>query len=212
MPAIPGVITAVAQLGLDSILVKPKRSIGPFKAQVTLREVHHDSLQITDHPVEQGASISDHAFKRPASVTIEAAWSNSPSNASLLGGLAGAVSGTISGVQSLVTGNNASQVKDIYEKLLKLQASAIPFDVYTGKRLYKNMLISELTTTSDVKNENILNITAELRQVIIVGTQTVSVDAPLANQKMAPLTAPVQNTGTQSLQPGSGYRPTRGGQ
>ena len=32
---------------------------------VWIEETHHDSVVITEHPVEQGAPISDHAFARP---------------------------------------------------------------------------------------------------------------------------------------------------
>lgn len=66
------------QVGYDAILVKPKRSFGPFVADVVLREVHTDTLTVTDQPVEQGASMTDHAFKRPAELVIEMMWSNSP--------------------------------------------------------------------------------------------------------------------------------------
>ena len=46
-----GYVVAGAQIGLDSILIRPRRGIGPLVAQVTLDEVHHDDLEITEHPV-----------------------------------------------------------------------------------------------------------------------------------------------------------------
>src|SRR4051812_9475260 len=101
-----GLVMAGAQLGLQSVIIKPKRAIGPFVAHVTIRERHVDELDIVDHPVEQGAQISDHAFKRPPEVTIECAWSNSPRAAGFVGGLAGAITGTIAGVQSIISGNS----------------------------------------------------------------------------------------------------------
>jgi hypothetical protein len=75
-----GQVNASAQLGTDTILVRPKRQFGQFTADVVIREVHTDVLEITDQPVEQGASIADHAYKKPAELVIEMMWSNSPQN------------------------------------------------------------------------------------------------------------------------------------
>ncbi len=207
MSNVLGYVVAGAQIGLDSILIKPKRSIGSIVAQVTIEETHHDDLEITDHPVEQGAIISDHAYKRPAEVTIRCAWSSSPSAGSLVDGIAGAAKSTVSGVQSLVTGNSASSVRDVYAKLLKLQTDRIPFDVFTGKRAYNNMLVKSLTVVTDKEHEQSLLVVATLRQVIIVQTQTLSVAAPAANQADPAATQPQVNSGAKSLIPTSRYVP-----
>ncbi len=37
---------------------------------VVVEEVHRDALAITQHPVEQGASITDHAYRLPAVVEV----------------------------------------------------------------------------------------------------------------------------------------------
>ena len=198
------VLASAAQFG--SIIVKPKRAIGPFTAQVTIRETHHDELVMTDHPVEKGSTITDHAYKLPVAVTIECGWSNSPSNASVLSAASGIVTGTVSGVGALLTGNSQQQVKDIYSKLVTLQTSRVLMDVYTGKRLYKNMLIRSLRVVTDKHNEESLNVVFDLREIIIAGTTTILVSAPIAQQKNAPATAPVTNQGTKSLAPGTAYQ------
>ena len=41
--------------------IVPRRSIGPFNATLTIEEVASDDLEITQHPVQQGAAITDHA-------------------------------------------------------------------------------------------------------------------------------------------------------
>lgn len=205
MTAVLGFVTAALQYGVDSILVKPKRSIGSFTAQVVVEETHVDELEITDHPVEQGATVSDHAWKRPAEVTIIAGWSNSPSVAGLFSGAVAGLQGTIQGVQSIITGNSPSQVRDIYAKLLELQASRIPFDVYTGKRVYQNMLIKSLKTTTSKDTENALIVTAVLRQVIVVTTQNITIPAAAANQSNASATQGTTDSGTRQLVPSTRY-------
>lgn len=206
-----GYVVAGAQIGLDSILIRPRRGIGPLVAQVTLDEVHHDDLEITEHPVEQGASIADHAYKRPAEVIIRCAWSNSPSSASLVGGIVGGAQATVTGVQSLVTGNTADSVRDVYAKLLKLQSDRIPFDVFTGKRVYSSMLVKALQVTTDKEHEQSLLVTATLRQVILVQTQTLAVAAPSLAQAAPSATQPPIDAGVKNLVPTSRFNAAGGG-
>lgn len=201
-----GFIAAAAQYGLGSILVKPRRSIGALVMQVVVEETHHDELEITEHPVEQGASISDHSYMRPSEVVIRGGWSDSPSISSLFAGVVGGIASTVSGVQSLVTGNNASSARDMYEKLLKLQAAREPFDVYTGKRVYKNMLVKSINTTTDAEHENSFFVTATLRQVLIVATQVLTVSAPMANQANPSATAQPVNSGAKALTPSTRFQ------
>jgi len=186
MSATIGYVAALAQYGLDSILIRPRRGIGHITAQVTIEETHHDDLEITDHPVEQGAIISDHAYKRPAELVIRAGWSDSPSVTGLIAGVVAGVSSTVSGFQSSASragvnsraaGNSGSQVRDIYAALLKLQTDRTPFDVFTGKRVYTNMLLKALSVTTDAKTEHALMVTATLRQVLVARTQTVTLTA-----------------------------------
>lgn len=229
MSQITGFTAAALQIGLQSILIKPKRFIGPIVAQVTIQEIHNDTLEITDHPVEMGAVISDHAFKRPAELIITAAWSNSPSgngsnpllsaglaatvlgvqganSATVLtgavgGGLGGAIDQTGAGVQALLTGNSPNQVNGIYQRLLRLQEERIPFDVSTGKRLYTNMLIRSMQVTTDKTSENSLQVVLTLRQVILVSTKPLTQSAPPEAQRFAQSTNPVANFGTKVLGP-----------
>jgi hypothetical protein len=143
----------------ETVYVRPTRSIGGLVMDVTIEENHTDELEITEHPVEQGAAVTDHAYLKPASVTIKAGVSDS-----------GAVS----------RGDKASVV--MYEALRKLQASREPFDIVTGKRVYHNMLIKSLSVPDDSTTANALIFTAELQQVILVSVKAVTI--PRARQRM----------------------------
>jgi hypothetical protein len=128
----------------SGMFVPQRRSIGGIHAQVTISEQEHDELQITRHPVEQGAPISDHAFKEPSEVRIRAGWST-------------AAAGDLS-----ANGNG------MYGLLLSWQAALNPFDLYTGKRTYHNMLIQSLVVTTDNHSEFALLADITCREVIIV--------------------------------------------
>lgn len=209
MNAAVGFLQAGAVLGRDAILVRPRRSIGDFTAQVTIEETHQDDLEITDHPVELGAKITDHAYKLPSQLTIKCGWSNSPTPGNFVQSLRNAVTGTIDGVKNL-TGNAPSAVKEVYANFLKLQADRELLDVYTGKRVYSNMLVKSLHTQTDIDTENSLILTVTLRQVILVSTRTLTLAATSIATDPAKLKSPDKNavqtnSGTKQLVPGTSY-------
>lgn len=154
----------------DTASFIPRRAIGPFQATVTLEEVANDELEITQHPVQQGASITDHAYKKPATVNMKVMWSDE--NAPLA---------------------------ETYANLLALQESREPFDVVTGKRAYRNMLIKALGQTNDVQTENILSINLQLQEIFITAVEVVSVPER-AKQRNPGKTGATQNAGQKSAQ------------
>lgn len=168
-----GTLVATAQQ-LTTVLIQP-RNIGGFVADVTIEEQHVDRMRITEHPVEQGAAITDHAYKMPAQVTIRAGWSNS-SPAAL---------------------GNPSYISTIYSSFLALQAARELFDIVTGKRSYTNMLIETLIETTDKEHENAMVLVVECKEVIIATTQTVSVGAS-SNMANPQINGATQQVGTVS--------------
>lgn len=198
-----GLLTAGAQQIVSSMLVKPRRSVGAMVLQVTLSESHQDELEITDHPIEQGALISDHAFKRPAEVTIQGAWSLSPSQSGLIDGVLGGLKSTITGAQQILSGKAPDGLSDIYNRLLKLQKEVIPFDVYTGKRKYSNMVIRSLSVTTDTNSENSLMVTLVCREVLMVATRILSVTTDTSKMAAPAANAAPTPSGVRSLQPSS---------
>ncbi|CAG9177866.1 hypothetical protein LMG32289_03931 [Cupriavidus pampae] len=143
------------------IFLKSKR-IDAIEIGVELEETHLDELQITEHPVEKGAEINDHAYKRQPELTLKCGWSNSQIKA-----LAGAL-------ESIFEGGalpSADYVSTVYSQLLALQETRRPFDVVTSLRIYRDMLFKSLSVTKDQKTGAALYITATLKQIRIVQTQ-----------------------------------------
>src|SRR3990172_6450334 len=96
---------AVALNLLNAIFLRARGIVSPtlglFIPDVTIAEDHRDKLIITDHPVEQSASITDHAFKQPVQVILRVGFSNSS-------------------LQSL---GNPNYVQQVYKDLLTVQGS-----------------------------------------------------------------------------------------
>lgn len=178
---------------IEALLFGKKRQIAGIIPDVTIEEKHLDEMVITDHPVERGSNISDHAFKQPESVTIQFGWSDS---SNLLNGV---LAGAMSVLQGGSMFDGLQSLNDIYEKLLEMQASAEIFDVGTGRREYTDMIIKSLAVTTNVETEAALICTAVFRKVNIVETQTAQLKAD--NQADAKKTASAQNGGERSPTP-----------
>ncbi|WP_024904459.1 phage baseplate protein [Robbsia andropogonis] len=218
-----GYIESGSQLGLSKALqlvsIKTKRGLyasdGSFSmvAHATIEEVHEDELEVTDKPVETGSVISDHAYARPSGLQLTLGWSNSPTAAGALAaaqqaaGLAGAVSGTalavVAGVQ-LVTGaastlsalsGGVTIVNQQYANLLSLYKARTLFTIYTGRRVYSNMIIKSLTLTTDEKTENSMLIRVGCREILMAQTQTVSVGSDASVMSSPEKTQAVQDSG-----------------
>lgn len=170
---------------LSVLFNQRSRKIGLIIPDVVVSEKHQDALEITEHPVEIGAPVSDHAYKRPSEVTMEIGFSGG-------GSLLDFADTSALGI-SLGT-----SPKEIYQQILDLQASRVPFDVTTGKRQYSNMLIRAIDVTTDRSSENVLMCVLTLREVIISQTQSITV-ADKADMQEGVSTASLQNTGTKSV-------------
>lgn len=172
---------------LSTLFQQQTRKIGIIIPSVVVSEKHSDTLEITEHPVEVGAAIADHAYKKPSEVVMEVGFSGGGSLLDFASNLTG----------TSLLGMSPQQT---YQEILNLQASRIPFDVVTGKRLYSNMLIRALEVTTDKTTENVLSAVITLREVLISQTQQISV-ADKTNMKDGASTSAVLNTGTKSTKP-----------
>lgn len=161
---------------IQSILIKPKRQIDDFLVLVSISESTNDTLTITKQPVQQGAAITDHAYKEPTVFTMSAHFSDQ-------------------GFTDLFSGGQNS-LADTYQKLLDLQNKRIPFDVVTPKRIYKQVLMAGLGQTTDGKTENILALNFTFQEIIIVSIGTVTTSR--TSQKNPAKTGATQNKGKQS--------------
>ncbi|NSX05094.1 phage baseplate protein [Cupriavidus gilardii] len=176
---------------LDIISFLSPKMIGDIRVPVTIEEAYQDDLQITEHPVEKGAEITDHAFKRQPEVVIKCGWSNSD-----LMALAGTLEAIFLG-GSLPT---ADYISTVYSQLLALQELREPFDVVTSLRKYDSMLFKSLSVLKDQKTGAALSVTATLKQLRIVNTQATTLP-PRDNQADPAATAETQNTGVKAAAP-----------
>lgn len=125
---------------------------------VVISEEHDDEVTVTRHPVDQGAPISDHAYKNPSVLNVRFGWSDS--------------SRLINSVLDTSILRGYLSTKEVYEQLLKLMDNRELLTVSTGKRIYQNMLITKLSTSSTADTESALICDITFEEVIIVSAQS----------------------------------------
>ena len=141
-------------------LVYVKSNIGGYFFDAIIREEHTSTIRITEHPVQTGANIADHAYNMPAYLVMEIGMSDV--------------------MDSLVSGQYADgPTKSIsaYQTLKKLQQARLPLEVLTRLNLYQNMLIEEINAPDDYKTQYGLRCTVRLREIFVVEVAKTTVSA-----------------------------------
>lgn len=173
---------------LSTLFQQSTRSLAGFIIpSVVISEKHTDKLTITEHPVEVGAPVADHAYMLPAEVVMEV-------------GFAGG--GALLDFAADLTATNLLSLspKEIYQQLRNLQKNFTLFNVVTGKRIYKDMLLKGIEVNTSVDTENVLSATLTLRQIVFSRTKSIVV-ADKAEMTEGVSTSPVINAGTKNLKP-----------
>ena len=172
---------------------------------VPIIEEHRDELVITEHPVEQGAAITDHAYKLPAMLTLRLGWSTSqPANNPLsLGNLTGITAlNNIPAIPTLAgfwsTSSDAA-INNIYNTLLTFQVNRTLLTVATARRIYQNLLLQGISLQTDDKTEHSLVVTATLKQIILVNAQVVNSPVNSLENSDPAKYNPIQPRGQQNL-------------
>ena len=138
-----------------------KTNIGGYFFDAVFSVDTEHSLTVTQHPVQTGANISDHAFVNPIRMTMQIGVSDA------MAYRVGANYGGDGGTKSV----------QAYRLLCKLQELRIPMQVVTRLNTYQNMLIESIDVSDDVSTLCALKATVNLVQVLVVNVGTEKVSA-----------------------------------
>lgn len=136
---------------VTTMIVSP--SYGRFVFDAVFGTDHSANLTVTQHPVQSGASISDHAYMEPDEVSIEI-------------GMSDAAIGAPGGDGRSV--NAFTQLRAIMEK-------REPVTLVTRLKTYPNMLITSMSAPDDYKTMHALRASIYFQQINIVSVSTVTV-------------------------------------
>ena len=131
-------------------------SMGDFYFDAVFRTDHNATMMITEHPVQTGAPIADHAFLEPEEITCEIGMTD-------------------------VNGDGLSV--QMYQQLRELMNRREPFTLVTRLHSYENMLISALSVPDDYTTMFALKASIVFKQIRVVQVATVQVQQTVAGSK-----------------------------
>lgn len=176
---------------LDLLFNVTQTEIGSVTVDATLSQEHTSAADVTDHPVEDGADVSDHVRVRAPRVRLTGVVSNTPL------------------VASNFTGDDRAGAT--WQDLLGLQHTGALIDVVTSLDTYDNMVIEELSATRDAQRGDSLHFTAVLKRITKAVTQVVAAPAPdappaqLGKQATPEAPAPVRESVLSKLATWAGF-------
>lgn len=144
---------------VTTIIVSP--TYGRFIFDAVFSTDHSANATVTQHPVQSGASISDHAYMEPDEVSVEIGMTDTA--ASVSGG--------------------ASHSVNAYAQLRAIMELREPFTLITRLKTYRNMLITSISAPDDYKTMNALRASIYFQQVNVVSVSTVKVQEMVTSSK-----------------------------
>ena len=148
----------LSELGQQLIYVK--YNVGGLFFDAFLKFTHTSTLTITQHPIETGAAVSDHAYVMPATLTMDIGMSDVAT--SILPGQ---------------FGDLTSRSVSAYQALKQLQLQRIPVKVMTRLNLYDNMLVQSVVANEDNATAHGLKATVIMQEIFVATVQTVKISA-----------------------------------
>jgi len=157
-------------MGIAQLIFRKGNFLGEIELDVIVSESAQASATITANPVENGADVNDHIIINPMTFSMTGVVSDS--KVAILGG--------INTIEQIASGNAFTKEdtpsKEAWELLLELQAERIPFTLITNLREYENVVIENLSTSQDKDTSNALIFTANMKEIIFVGSQALTAE------------------------------------
>ncbi len=153
------------------VFKKTAAKIGSVELDASISETHQSEVELTEHPVERGTNIVDHARPKPDALTMECLVTNTPMPTGPLVERTSTRDGKTVAFQSYSGGSVDTRAGQAYKDLLDLKDAAQLITVVTGLRTYENMMIKSLSVPRDVKTSQSLRFSVSLLEVRVVSTK-----------------------------------------
>jgi hypothetical protein len=131
-----------------------------FFFDAVMRAEHNQELVCTEHPVQVGPAIVDHAYLRPARVVLEVGMSDA-----------------MDVYQHGQYTSNASKSISAYQTFKQIQAARVPITLATRLDSYQNMVLEDVRASDDLRTSHALRGTLYFRQIISAQISTATVSA-----------------------------------
>lgn len=143
-----------------TMIVSP--TFGNFVFDAVFSTDHSANLTVTQHPVQSGASISDHAYMEPDGVSIEIGMTDVASDTASAG---------------------TSRSVNAYTQLRAIMEQREPVTLITRLKTYQNMIITSMSAPDDFKTMHALRVSVYFQQINIVSVSTIAVQETVTGSK-----------------------------
>ncbi len=150
--------------------------VGAVELDASLNETHSSSVDVTQHPVEDGADITDHVRIKPETISITGVVTNTPL------------------IFLASFRESPTRAEEAYETMRELLRNREPISVITTLRQYDNMILTNMQTSRDARTGNVVQCTLNFQEIIIANSETVEAPEPEAGSASS---AGAVNGGTQ---------------
>ena len=152
----------------------PRKSIGGFVIDAFLKESYSFQNQVTDIPIEEGSTISDHVIPEQDKISIEA----------FIGRTEFAVIGMDGTNENQdLEPSTESRIRQNYRELKRLKESRQPLTLSLGLDVYRNMVITDFNIDRDVESGKDLPFSMSFTQVKIVKSETTQINVETVSPK-----------------------------
>jgi len=163
-----------------ALLAKPNRSAalgvdvsGPTESllirfDASVSERYFRQKEVTQHPVEDGADVSDHTRVLPLEITIHGWVTDDPI----------VVLRSINATPSVPGGSTDDRVLDAWKQLNRIMDEESEVKVITELESFPDMVLKGIDVTRDKDSGRILDATITLRQITIATTEVTSAPTP----------------------------------
>lgn len=171
-----------------SIISRPNTtSIDAVELDCTVSELHQADVEITEHPTEEGADVTDHVRPKPVQLTLEGIISNTPINRTQARRVVDAQGTqlTTTSLEDAIRGQ-VGYAEEAFVKLTEIKDEGRLITVVTPLKSYSNMVIRSLSVPRDARTGDALRFTAMLQEIRVVRNKTttvVSSNEPKARKK-----------------------------
>lgn len=149
------VSSALANLpGAPPFVEKPAQT---YVFDAILRADHNQTLRITEHPVQTGASITDHAYRMPPRIMLEIGMSDA-----------------MESYDPDAWTSDTSKSVSAYQTVLDLQKNRTLMMLKTRLDTYENCVIETIEAPDTYKTLNGLRMTVTFRQIFMATVTSVS--------------------------------------
>jgi hypothetical protein len=156
-------------MAINVLSKKSGQSIGLITLDAVISSTITHQIDVTDHEVERGANIADHARIKPRTLSLQCLISNTPTPGQQANRVIKLVGVDF---RSNVSGDQATKspgyARAAYDELLRLRAASEIVSVVTDLDRFESMLITNISIPRDARTGDALSFTVELKEIRLV--------------------------------------------